>query len=419
MLKNKSYLIAFALFILAGTIWGQTVKTITRTIGAVPPQYNQANTIESLNEFLKTDTTTQTQPTVSYESKIEYEEAIIHAVEKTTPSVVSIVISKNVPIIEQCTIDQYSDVPPEYRDFFGNGFQITRPCQKGSELREVGGGSGFIVSSDGLVVTNKHVVSEVDASYTVFMSTGKKYEATVVATSPVQDLALLKINATGLPVVALGDSDSIRIGQTAIAIGNPLGEFANTVSVGVVSGLARNIVASDGAGTAEQLEGVLQTDAAINPGNSGGPLINLRGEVIAINTAIVSDANGIGFAIPVNNIKRDIRSVVQTGKIVVPFMGVHYVTITKEIVKQNNLPVEYGALIQQSGSNEAAVVPGSPAEKAGLREGDIILALDGVDITEKESLVTRIQKYSVGDVVKLLVLREGERITLNLTLESR
>lgn len=414
-MKNKSYLIGAMLVVIAGGFLATTIKTITKTIGAVPPTYNQANVLESVSEFLEAP---KLQPVVSYESKIEYEEAVISAVEKTSPSVVSIVISKNVPIIEECIIDQFADVPPEFRSFFGQGFEITGPCQKGSELREVGGGSGFIVSADGLIVTNKHVVSDSSASYTVFMSNGKKYQASVLATSPVQDLALIKIQASDLPVAKLGDSDSIRIGQTAIAIGNPLGELANTVSVGVVSGLARNVVASDSLGASELLEGVIQTDAAINPGNSGGPLVNLRGEVIAINTAIVSDANGLGFAIPINNVKRDIRSALQTGKIIVPFMGVRYVTINEAVAKQENLSVNYGALIRSS-SNAEGVVPGSPAAKAGLQEGDIILSIDGRDLTPEESLVSRIQKYSVGDTVILGVLRQSQKLVISLTLEGR
>ncbi len=191
------------------------------------------------------------------------------------------------------------------------------------EKQKVGGGTGFIVSSDGLIVTNKHVVSDKDAEYTVYLSDGKKYKAKVLAVHPVDDLALIKINASGLPTLKLGDSDKIKLGQFVLAIGNALAEFQNTVSFGVISGLKRSITASDESGGVERLEDLIQTDAAINFGNSGGPLINLRGEVIGINTAIAGGAENIGFAIPVNRVKKMIDEFRQRGKIEIPFLGVY------------------------------------------------------------------------------------------------
>jgi len=239
-------------------------------------------------------------PADSYESRIEYEEAVISAVDKAAPSVVSIVVSKDVPILERCPVTD---------PFFGDGFRFYVPCDSGrTENVEVGGGTGFFVSDDGLILTNKHVVSDRDADYTVFSGEDTSYAARVMAVDDVEDLALLKVEGNGFPVLSLGNSDSVRLGQTAIAIGNALGEYKDTISVGVISGLSRTITAIDPAGDDETIEGVFQTDAAINPGNSGGPLINLRGEVIGINTAIVDGAENIGFAIPINKARNVLKS---------------------------------------------------------------------------------------------------------------
>ena len=235
-------------------------------------------------------------PADSYESRIEYEEAVISAVDKATPSVVSIVVSKDVPILERCPVTD---------PFFGDGFRFYVPCDSGrTENVEIGGGTGFFVSSDGLILTNGHVVADKEAEYTVFSGNDIRYDAHVVGVDDEEDLALLKVEGSGFPVLSLGNSDSVRLGQTAIAIGNALGEYKDTVSVGAISGLSRTITAFDQSGDSEIIEGVLQTDAAINPGNSGGPLINLKGEVIGINTAIADNAENIGFAIPVNKARK-------------------------------------------------------------------------------------------------------------------
>lgn len=228
-------------------------------------------------------------------------------VKEVSPAVVSVIISKYVPILVQ-----------EYYNPFGENspfnIMIPRIVEKGEELKEVGGGSGFIISPDGMIVTNKHVVLDEKAQYTVLVNDGNKYSAKVLARDPNQDIAIIKIETTDLPTVNLGDSDSIEIGQSVIAIGNALGEFRNTVSVGIISGLMRTITAGGG-GFEEKLEEVIQTDAAINLGNSGGPLLNLFGEVIGMNTAMATDAENIAFAIPVNKIKKDISDVEATGKI--------------------------------------------------------------------------------------------------------
>lgn len=353
-----------------------------------------------------------------YKPALDYEQAVVAAVKKASPAVVSITVSKNVPIIENCPSDIFGDLPPQFRDFFGGGFgQITEPCERGTELREVGGGSGFLVSADGMIVTNKHVVADTKASYTVFTNDGKKYEATVLARDPAQDLAIIKIKANGLSTLELGDSDSVQLGQTSIAIGNALGEFRNTVSVGVISGLARTVVASGG-GQSERISGVLQTDSAINPGNSGGPLLNLRGQVIGINTAVASDAQNIGFAIPINRAKKDITSVKLGGEIQSPYLGVRYLSVTPEYAKKNNLRVDYGALVRGN-EDGPAVEANSPAAKAGVQAEDIILEINGKKLSEEIGLGDVIAELSVGSNVKLKINRAGKEISISATLAKR
>ncbi len=371
-------------------------------------------------QFLSgSQTATSTQAVAKYQSQVGYEQAIIDTVDKVSPAIVSITISKNVPVIENCPVNPFANLPPEFQQFFGgDNFQFNQPCQKGTKMQDIGGGSGFIVSADGMIVTNKHVVSDKDASYTVFTNDGKKYKAKVLARDPLQDLAIIKIEGSSFPTLPLADSDGIRLGQTVIAIGNALGEFRNTVSVGIVSGLARNITASGGNAVSEDLEGVIQTDAAINPGNSGGPLVNLRGEVIGINSAVVSGANSIGFALPINNVKRDINSVKMSGKITASYLGVHYILLTEEIAKRDNIKVTEGALIRGDESGPA-VIKGSPADKAGVLAEDVITHVNGVKIDSSHSLVSLIQRYNVGDKVALTVQRGDRVLSLNVVLEER
>ena len=350
------------------------------------------------------------------------EEKTIKTVKQVSPSVVSIIISKDIPILEKYYINPFGS------DFF-EGLQIPKYREKGTEKKEVGSGTGFIISKDGMILTNKHVVLEEEAEYTVLLNSGKKYPAKILARDPFYDLAIIQIDQgmtteaekkTFIPV-KLGDSSKLQIGQTVIAIGNALGEFQNTVSVGVVSGLGRNIVAT-GAGTAESLEGIIQTDAAINPGNSGGPLLNLTGEVIGINVARSTSGENIGFSLPINMAKRDIEQVKKEGKIVYPFLGIYYTHITKEISKANDLLVDSGAWIGRDGQGqktEIAVVPDSPAEAVGIKRDDIILEFDNKKITEKDSLAKMILQYSPGDKVLLKVLRGEQEFSYEITLTER
>jgi len=392
----------------------------------------EANIFDSLGSFLKglpgiqngggdsvlSEGEVKNEAAPLYKPVIDYENAVIGAVESAAPSVVSIVVSKDLPNIENCPYDPFGNLPPEFRDFFGGGFgSFSQPCQRGTIRQEVGGGTGFIVSEDGLIVTNKHVVSDEKAEYTVFTSDGEKYDAKVTAIDPVQDIAIIKISAANLKPADLGDSDSLKLGQTVIAIGNSLGEFRNTVSVGVVSGLSRTITAGTRT-TSETIQGVVQTDAAINPGNSGGPLLNLKGEVIGINTAIVSGAQNIGFAIPINQAKRDIESVKKTGEIKVPYLGVRYMIINEDIKERQGLSVDYGALVR--GTEEGpGVVPGSPADKSGIKAEDVILEINGEKISTEKPLAQIIQRHEVGDTVTLTVQRGGESLTLKIVLGER
>jgi len=347
------------------------------------------------------------------------EETIIKVVKETSPAVVSIIISKTVPIFKK----HYEEPFKEYKEFFGDDFffefKVPKYKQEGEQKKEIGGGTGFIISQDGLILTNKHVVRDTKAEYKVITNEGEKYEAKVLAHDPFQDLAILKIEGVdNLPVVKLGDSSSIQIGQTVIAIGNALGEFRNTVSVGVISGLGRTITAF-GEGIIETLEDVIQTDAAINRGNSGGPLLNLKGEVIGINVAIAERAQGIGFAIPIDKAKRAIEQIKKTGRIIYPFLGVRYILITPEIQEEKKLKVNDGALIVGGENDEPAVLPGSAAEKAGFKEGDIILEINNEKVSLKNSLAKLIQKYNPGEKIKVKILRGEEILELIAILDEK
>jgi serine protease Do len=319
--------------------------------------------------------------------RLEESSAVIDAANKVSPAVVSVSASQ------------------EVSDFFGR-----------VSTQEVGGGTGFIITNDGLIVTNKHVVQR-QANYKVILNDGRIFDAKIQAVDPFNDLAILKIDARDLPTVELGSSDALQIGQYVIAVGNALGEFQNSVTLGVVSAKNRQISAGN-----EVLSDLIQTDAAINPGNSGGPLVNLEGQVVGINTAIASTGGGsigVGFAIPIDSIRTAIESVRKTGEIIRPYLGVRYIPVTKAVQRMNNLTVDYGALIV-GGSNiaELPVIPGSPADKAGIRANDILLTVNGERIDEGNSLGKRLQRYSIGDTVTVRLQRGGEEMEVRVTLEK-
>jgi S1-C subfamily serine protease len=347
----------------------------------------------------------------------------VSVVKKVSPAVVSIIVSKDVSKLYNQT-----GLLPFDNDFFkqfGLPFEIVpqQPAPQGGQKKSgkqvIGGGSGFIVRADGLIVTNKHVVADTEADYTVVLSNGKQYPATVLAKDVYLDIAVIKIEAGGLPTVLLGNSDNLVIGQTVIAIGNALGEYKNTVTRGIISGIKRRVVAGTAGGGSEVIEEAIQTDAAINPGNSGGPLLNLRGEVVGINTAINREGQAVGFALPINSVKNIIQSVEKHGRIVRPWLGVRYILLNKEIAERNNLAVDYGALlIKGQSATELAVMAGSPADKAGLVENDIILEVNGKKITEENTLSTLVGKFKVGDEITLKIFHKGETKDVKLKMEE-
>ena len=350
--------------------------------------------------------------------------AIVSMVERVNPSVVSIVISKDVPRLRRQSFGfPFFLFPftPDDNSFDGSAPQNGNGGNSSTKQR-VGEGSGFFVSSDGLIVTNRHVVSDDAASYTVITSDGKEHEATVIARDPVRDIALIKISDANTPALDLGVSTDIKVGQTVIAIGNSLGQFSNTVTKGIVSGLQRDLVAGDDSfgGNSEQLSNIIQTDAAINPGNSCGPLVNAAGQVVGVNVAIAQGAQNVGFAIPIDQVKKIIDQVRATGKISTPYLGVRYLIIDDEFQKANNLSVDHGALIARGDTLAAvAVIPGSPADKAGLMENDILLELNGQAIDTKHQLNDLLSNYDAGDAVTFKVLHRGDTKDVTITLGER
>jgi serine protease Do len=315
---------------------------------------------------------------------LEESSAIIDSTKKVSPAVVSITATADIT------------------DFFGNVTQ------------HESAGTGFIFTNDGYILTNKHVASDTNATYTVFTADGQKHDGKIVAQDPLNDLAIMKIDGKGLPVVNFGDSNQLQVGQWVIAIGNALGQLQNTVTVGVISARERQLTAGDlSGGNTEQLENLLQTDAAINAGNSGGPLVNLSGQVIGMNTAVASNAQSIGFAIPINVATSAISSFEKNGKIVRPLMGVRYVSVDANLQQSQKLPTDYGALIASGG-----ITSGGPADKAGLQAGDIITAVNGDRIDSSNPLGSKIQSFNPGDKIQITYLRNGKEQKTNVTLSS-
>lgn len=277
-------------------------------------------------------------------------------------------------------------------------------------------GTGIIVSKDGYVMTNNHVL-EGATSVSVVNSDGELYEdVEIIGRDPLNDIAFLKISAdTEFTPATLGNSSTIRTGQQVVAIGNALGQYSNTVTSGIISGTGRPITASTGSGDTESLTDLIQTDASINPGNSGGPLVNMAGQVIGINTAIVEDANGIGFAIPVNATKGILAGVLETGKVNRAYLGVNYITVTPDVAREYNLDVDSGAYVYATGSSNP-VQSGSPADKAGIKEGDIITKINNETVGTNGSLSSILGEYRPGDKITITYLRDGKENTTTVTL---
>lgn len=282
-----------------------------------------------------------------------------------------------------------------------------------------GAGTGLVISKDGYVLTNKHVIPAGIRSVTVVLADGKTYDkVSVVGRDPINDLAFLKINGVSdLTPAKLGDSSNVNVGQKVVAIGNALGQYRTTVTSGIISGIGRPVTAGDSSGSAtESLSNLLQTDAAINPGNSGGPLVNLNDEVIGINTAVAADAQGIGFAIPINDAKGLIDSVLATGKVNRPYIGVRYVMLDPAVAQQLGTSLTAGAYVGPG--NQAAVMSGSPAEKAGLRAGDVITKVNGTVLSDTVSLASQVALHRPGDTITLTIMRDNKEIQVKVTLDS-
>ncbi len=348
---------------------------------------------------------------------LSQEELVVRLVKNITPAVASVIATKDIPVVEQYFINPFEG-DEFFRQFLPPDFLVPQFRQKGTEKRQISAGTGFFLTSDGILATNRHVVEDPDAEYSIIMNDGRKLPAKVLARDPVQDVAILKVEGNNFSFVPLGNSDNLQVGQTVVAIGNALGEFQNTVSVGVISGLRRTVLASGSSSGPERLQQVIQTDAAINPGNSGGPLLDLRGRAIGIDTAMAQGAENVGFALPINIVKKAMTDVKTSGRIIYPFLGVRYVSVTPGLKEEKKLPVDYGALLMASGS-EPAVLPDSPGEKAGLKDGDIVLEFGDVKVDQDNTLRDLISKKKVGDKVSIKVLRQGKELTLQATLEER
>lgn len=315
---------------------------------------------------------------------VQEENAVISVVEKVSPSVVAIGVTRRV-------INPFDP--------------FTLPKKENSTI-----GTGFLVSDKGIIVTNKHVVSEPGVRYTVVTKDNQKYEIRKIYRDPILDLAIVQVDTSGLKPLELGDSSKLKVGQTVIAIGNALGRFTNTVTTGVVSGLGRAVVAGDPfGGSLERLDNLIQTDAAINPGNSGGPLLNLAGQIIGVNVATTEGAENIGFAIPINSVKALVDEFVQKGSVSRPFLGIRYRFITKDVAILNEVP--QGAFIQE-------VVEGGPAEKSGVKDGDIITKINNQSVDSENKIAETIQKSSIGQRLELTIWRDGKEIKVTAVLDK-
>jgi len=333
---------------------------------------------------------------------------ISHIAKSVGPSVVSV----NVDITS-------TGLSPTEVDVFGQPLPQTQQAQAA--------GTGIIISPDGLIMTNRHVVPEGTTKVSITLSDGTELKNVSVigrtAGSDSLDIAFLKINDAeghGLKAAVLGDSSLAQVGDGVVAIGNALGQFQNTVTSGIISGYGRDVQAGDSSGSsgsAESLVNLFQTDAAINQGNSGGPLVNMDGQVIGINTAVASQSQSIGFAIPVNDAKGMIGQVLKTGKFARPYLGVRYVELTGDVAKQYGLAAKDGAFIlPTSNPNSPSVIPDSPAATVGLQEKDVIAAIDGKKVDQTHSLTSLLSQYQPGDKVELTILRGDKTVRLDVKL---
>lgn len=324
------------------------------------------------------------KPSEQTQTILKEENAVISVSEKSAPSVVAIGVTRRV----------FNPFDP---------FSV--PKKEDSTI-----GTGFVVSNKGIIVTNRHVVSTGEGPYTVVTKDGQKYQVKRIYRDPILDLALVEIDKSDLSALELGDSSKLRVGQTVIAIGNALGRFTNTVTTGVVSGLGRKVVAGDPfSGYAESLDDLIQTDAAINPGNSGGPLLNSAGQVIGVNVATTEGAQNIGFAIPINSVKKTVDEFVTKGSVSRPFLGIRYRFISKDLAILNEVP--QGAYIQE-------VIKDGPADKSGVQQGDIITQINGQKVDNENKISEIVSKSSIGTKLELTIWRESKELKVTATLEN-
>jgi serine protease Do len=341
--------------------------------------------------------------------------SIVQVAKIICPAVISVIVSKDLPKAEN-----FYSFP-----FGGKEYVMPKMEKNGKNKMQkttIGGGSGFIVSKDGYVFTSNHVVADTTADYTVVVDPKHKYPAKILSRNPINDTAVLKITDGGkmFPYLEMADSNKIELGEEVLAVGNALGEFTDTLSTGIISGLSRFITAFGGTDHQMQnLRGLIQTDAAINPGNSGGPLVNMEGKVVGINTAMIMGAQNIGFAIPINYAKKDWEEVKKFGKIIVPFLGIKYVLISKEMAEANRLPVEDGALVVREALGESPVIKNSAADRAGIKEWDILLECNGEKITIKNPLGHILQKCKIGEQTTFKVLRDNKELSLKVVMAEK
>ena len=338
------------------------------------------------------------------------DEPVVAAVNTVAPAVVTVINTLRADAQPDARLELPFPFPGE-EDEVNPGEEIPEEFRRGT-------GSGVVITEDGYIVTNNHVI-ENQESLAVIFADGTRQEATLIGGDPLTDLAVLKVDGPVPAVAQLGDSDSLQPGETAIAIGSPLGDFRNSITVGVVSALNRTL----GAGAPE---GLIQTDAAINNGNSGGPLVNLRGEIIGINTLVVrgqgfaqAPVEGLGFAVPSAIVQNVSEQLITNGEVIYPYLGVSYIAVDADIAAANDLPVDSGAWITSSVPNRPAVVPGTVADDAGLEEDDIIVGLGDIELDGNTSLRQALFEFKPGDEITLDVVRDGETIILDITLGER
>ncbi len=369
--RSRSWVVTLIIGIIIGGILGGIFGTYL--VFQNPKMFPWANKVA----VAPANPSPQTPPVVSV-TQPGIEQAVENVVQKASPAVVRIVSTK------------------EVMDFF---FLQVVPQQ--------GLGSGVIIRPDGLILTNNHVIEDA-SKIQVTLSNGKTYKGKVVGADPISDVALVKIDAKNLPYLELGDSSKLKVGQFVVAIGNPYG-LDHTVTVGVISALERNINVGN-----KTMHGIIQTDAAINPGNSGGPLVSLDGKVVGINTMIYQNAQGLGFAVSANTCKKVINSILKNGKVEWPFLGVEVTTMTQELADQLKMKFTPGVLV-------ARVIKGSAADKAGIKQGDIITAIDGKQVTSSDQLINIIRSHNVGDHIIVEIVRKGlkESLRLEVVLQAQ